>query len=130
MDAVNKEKRSWIMSRIRSRDTGPELALRELLRGSHLRYQPRGIAGRPDFAHKRRRVAVFLDGCFWHGCPEHFRVPKSNIRFWAKKIWDNRARDTRVTETLIATGWQVVRIWEHELKGNGMRERICKRLHA
>ncbi len=115
MDRISREKRSEIMSRIRSRDTGPEMKLRKILMGTHLRFHPSGITGNPDFAHKGEKVAVFIDGCFWHGCPEHFRMPKSNIGFWEEKITRNRRRDMEVTRMLRGMGWIVVRIWEHDI---------------
>lgn len=108
--------RSEIMSRIRSRDTGPERRARPMLNGLRVRAHPRGICGNPDFANKSRRVAVFVDGCFWHGCPRHFRMPKSNVAFWSEKISRNRARDRRVRAALRRDGWAVLRIWEHSLR--------------
>ena len=72
--------------------------------------------GKPDFVFPKARVAVFVDGCFWHGCPQHATWPKQNAAFWAEKIGRNQARDRKVTRTLRATGWTVLRIWEHALK--------------
>jgi DNA mismatch endonuclease (patch repair protein) len=74
----------------------------------------RGV--RPDFVFRRLRVAVFVDGCFWHGCPRHFIKPKGNAKFWRDKIATNRARDRKVNRTLRSMGWKVARVWEHELK--------------
>lgn len=82
----------------------------------HLRHQPKGIFGRPDFANKNRKIALFIDGCFWHGCKDHFKCPKTNSKFWWDKIERNMKRDKEVTERLRAEGWTVIRIWEHELK--------------
>ncbi len=115
MDRVSKKKRSEIMSAIRGRDTGPELTARRMLAGNHFRYQPKGIPGNPDFAHRGKMVVIFIDGCFWHGCPLHYREPKSNTGFWRAKIGRNMERDRESTERLEAAGWIVVRIWEHEL---------------
>lgn len=75
------------------------------------------LLGRPDFMFRRERLAVFLDGCFWHGCPACYREPKSNVEFWRAKIARNRARDAAVTSSLPGLGWRVLRIWEHELRG-------------
>lgn len=74
----------------------------------------RGV--RPDFVFRRLRVAVFVDGCFWHGCPRHFIKPKGNAKFWRDKIATNRARDRKVNRSLRSMGWKVARVWEHELK--------------
>lgn len=104
----------------RRTNTKPELALRSALHGRGLRfrkdYQLRanGLRVRPDVVFTRRRVAVFVDGCFWHNCPEHGSVPKRNVDYWLPKLAANRARDDRVNEALQAEGWAVVRIWEHE----------------
>lgn len=113
MDRVSKEKRSEIMSKIRS-ESGIEV-LPESLKRLYLRKHQDGIFGKPDFSNKTRRIAVFIDGCFWHGCPECYREPKSNVGFWRSKVERNRKRDALVTETLQNQGWQVIRLWEHEL---------------
>jgi DNA mismatch endonuclease (patch repair protein) len=70
---------------------------------------------RPDFVFRAHRLAVFVDGCFWHGCPEHFTRPKSRQKFWDAKIARNQARDAEVTQALRKNGWRVLRLWEHEL---------------
>ena len=116
MDRVSRETRSRIMSSIRSRDTKMELAVRPALEALGFAYHPKGIRGSPDFARLDKRIAVFLDGCWWHGCPEHCRVPEANREFWAAKIARNRERDAEVTARLEAEGWLVIRIWEHDLR--------------
>ena len=75
--------------------------------------------GKPDFVFPAERIAVFVDGCFWHGCPRHYRAPAQNGDFWVRKLNNNRNRDKLVTRTLRARGWTVLRVWEHALKGNG-----------
>jgi len=77
------------------------------------------VHGHPDFVFRRERVAVFVDGCFWHGCPKCYRRPKSNRKFWDAKAARNRARDAEVTRALRRAGWTVVRIWEHALRHPG-----------
>ena len=77
--------------------------------------QPSGIAGKPDFAHRDARIVIFIDSCFWHGCPQHLRRPASNTDYWQQKIRRNRARDRRVSAELKTDGWRVVRIWEHSM---------------
>ena len=107
------------MARLGQRDTNPELELRRILHARGLRFR----VDRPVLTDRRRRadivfapakVAVFVDGCFWHGCPEHASWPKSNERFWREKIETNRRRDLDTNERLLSDGWEVVRVWEHE----------------
>lgn len=103
----------------RSRDTAPELALRRAVHARGLRYR---VAARPvkelrrtaDLVFTKARVAVFLDGCFWHGCPQHHTVAVRNGEYWASKVERNRARDIDTDRRLIEAGWKVVRVWEHE----------------
>ena len=117
------------MSKIRSKNTKPELILKKNLIGLYLRYQPKSIIGNPDFANKTRKIAIFLDGCFWHKCPKCFRPPKSNKRYWIPKIRRNVQRADDVAKKLKNNGWKVVRIWEHELTKNQKRiTRIKQRL--
>jgi len=121
-DVFTKEKRSEVMSRIRSRgNVRTELRLIEIMRGAGITGWRRGqpVLGRPDFVFRRERVAVFVDGCFWHGCPKCYRRPKSNRKFWDAKAARNRARDAEVTRALRRAGWTVVRIWEHALRHPG-----------
>ena len=103
------------------RDTGPERALRSALHAAGYRYRvdarvdlPSGHRVRPDVVFTRRHVAVFVDGCFWHGCPEHGGSPKMNAGYWGPKLAGNRERDARNTTELENAGWTVVRVWEHE----------------
>ena len=103
----------------RGRDTGPELALRRALHARGLRYRvdhplPFDRRRRADVLFTRAKVAVFVDGCFWHGCPEHGTTPRTNARFWSDKIGRNRARDADTTARLEAAGWVVLRFWEHD----------------
>ena len=106
--------RSEIMRRIRSKETKPEVALRKLLWRCGCRGYRKNW-GRPsvDVAFTRRKVAVFLDSCFWHGCPEHFRLPKTRPEWWAAKMAANRERDARATRTWEERGWTVLRYWTH-----------------
>lgn len=107
------------MLKTRRRDTKPELLLRSTLHRAGLRFRVdrapfAGIRSRADIVFPSARVAVFVNGCFWHGCPEHATWPKNNAAWWRAKIEANKARDARVDETLYYAGWYVVRIWEHE----------------
>lgn len=104
----------------RRRDTSIELAVRVRLFASGARYRvdfapdPANRRRRADIVFTRRRLAVFIDGCFWHGCPEHFVTPKSNREYWSAKISRNRARDADTSEQLEAIGWSVIRFWGHD----------------
>jgi len=107
------------MSRVRRRDTAPELELRSELHRRGLRYRVdrrplKGIPSRADLVFGPAKVAVYVDGCFWHSCPEHGTMPRSNEAFWQDKLGRNQERDAAVNEALAAEGWTVVRIWEHE----------------
>lgn len=112
--------RSAQMSRIRGADTRPEITLRKALWAAGLRYRlhARTPHGRPDVVFPGPRVAVFIDGCFWHGCPTHYVRPRSRVDFWSAKLTDNTERDRRQTLALEASGWRVIRLWEHEVDEN------------
>ncbi len=102
-----------------ARDTQPELALRRLLHASGLRYRVDraplpGLRRRADLVFGPARVAVFVDGCFWHGCPQHGTSPRLNSAYWSAKLQRNRARDLDTDAQLTRAGWLVVRGWEHE----------------
>ena len=117
-DVFTKAKRSDVMSRIRGRgNKDTEVALVKLLRRHRItgwrRYQP--VFGKPDFIFWKARLAVFVDGCFWHGCPKHATRPVNNRAFWQRKLSSNKARDQVVNRVLRRAGWRVMRIWEHEL---------------
>jgi DNA mismatch endonuclease, patch repair protein len=112
-----------VMVANRGRDTGPELAVRRLLHRAGLRYRidhpldlgsPVGRRRRADIAFPRRQVAVFIDGCFWHGCPEHHAAPRTNAAFWRAKVNRNRQRDQETDGLLTEVGWVPMRFWEHE----------------
>ncbi|WP_306370948.1 very short patch repair endonuclease [Nocardiopsis sp. CC223A] len=103
----------------RGRDTGPELAVRRLVHAAGLRYR---VSARPlpglrrtaDLVFTRRRIAVFVDGCFWHGCPRHHTKARTNAAYWAEKVRANRERDADTDRRLAEAGWTVLRFWEHE----------------
>lgn len=108
------------MQRQQTRDTAPELAVRRLLHAAGLRYRVdaaplKGLRRRADLVFGPAKVAVFVDGCFWHGCPEHgARTPTANPAYWSDKIRRNKERDTDTDARLEAAGWHVIRVWEHE----------------
>ena len=129
-DIFTKAKRSAVMARIRSRgNRDTEMVLARLLREHGITGWRRHLAvfGRPDFAFPRLRVALFVDGCFWHGCAKHCRVPAGNRAFWKKKFARNQMRDSLVTRTLRSRGWRVVRVWEHDLARRN-RARLVRRI--
>ena len=106
------------MSRIRGKNTSPELKLRKMLwesgiRGYRVHYK---LPGKPDIVFTRKKVVVFVDGCFWHKCPVCFRPPETNAEFWNEKLQKNVERDLKVTKELEDLGWPVLRFWEHEVK--------------
>jgi DNA mismatch endonuclease, patch repair protein len=121
--ATNERVRANMVRQGQGRDTAPELAVRRLLHARGLRYQvhlplPGMPRRRADVAFPRVRVAVFIDGCYWHGCPDHARSPRSNTAWWQAKIGRNRDRDVDTDRRLEAADWTVVRAWEHEVPGD------------
>ena len=115
MDIHSKEKRSYNMSRIRGRDTKPELKLKGFFEERGFIYQSQEY-GRPDFIHYIKKIVIFIDGCFWHKCPRCFKLPETNKEFWENKINGNFCRDKEITLNYIISGWKVIRIWTHDLK--------------
>lgn len=122
------------MANLSRRDTAPELALRRELHRRGLRYRvqvkiPGDNRRTIDIAFTRARLAVYVDGCFWHGCPDHHRRPSTNAEWWHWKIGRNRERDRATNEQLAAAGWDVLRIWEHE-EPRASAERVHQRYLA
>ncbi len=121
------------MVRQRRRDTAPEVALRSALHRSGLRYRVDfplpGLRRRADIAFPAARVAVFVDGCFWHGCPEHGSWPKENAPWWREKIEANRRRDRDTDARLRDAGWLPLRVWEHE-PAEAAAERVAEAVRA
>jgi DNA mismatch endonuclease Vsr len=118
MDVLTKKQRAYCMSQIRDKDTKPELLLRKLVSCAGIkgyRLNSNSIAGRPDMWFPRLRVAIFIDGCFWHGCSQCYIKPKNNADFWRRKKLINRKRDTVVTKLLQKNNIRVIRFWEHQI---------------
>ena len=131
-DVFTPEKRSAVMARIRgSGNNDTELRMISLLRAHGIAGWRRNarVFGKPDFVFRRERVAMFVDGCFWHGCPKpkHAPLPKNRAEWWAAKLARNRERDLLVTRTLRKAGWRVVRVWECDLAGKNW-PRIARRV--
>lgn len=140
-DVFSKQKRSAVMALIRSRgNKATELRLITVFRAHQITGWRRGarlqwkiergplkpFRVHPDFVFRARKLAVFVDGCFWHGCPIHGTQPRQNGAFWRKKIAANRTRDRLVTRTLRARGWTVLRLWEHELARKNERRLLAR----
>ncbi|MBN1830179.1 MAG: very short patch repair endonuclease [Deltaproteobacteria bacterium] len=131
MDTVSPKQRSKIMAKVRSvGNKSTELAVIKVFRILHIsgwRRQYQAI-GKPDFCFPKQKIAVFVDGCFWHGCPKHCRMPATNRKYWNQKIARNVQHDGIVGRELRKRGWKVVRIWEHELQGGKELTRKMKRI--
>ncbi len=129
MDTLTPAERSERMSRVRrAGNRSTELRMVDLLRAAGIRGWRRRerLSGAPDFVFRRERVAVFVDGCFWHGCPRHRRTPKSRIAFWTSKLTRNMKRDRAVNRKLRASGWMVVRIWECALTRSRAQQTVTR----
>lgn len=130
-DVLTKKQRSYCMSRIRAKDTQPEIILRNAISGAgikgyRLNYK---LLGKPDIVFTKRKIAIFIDGCFWHKCPKCFIKPETNRKFWNEKIESNIKRDKIVNAKLKGKGWKVIRIWEHEIKNQKViKKRIIDKI--
>ncbi len=128
-DVFTKSKRSEVMSKIRGRgNRDTELALMAIFRRNGITgcRRNRPVFGRPDFVFPTIKLAVFVDGCFWHACAAHSNLPVQNRPFWQTKLDANRRRDRLVRRTLEASGWRVLRIWEHELSYRNQKRFLAR----
>ena len=116
MDRVNKDVRSKIMSAIRSKHTSPEVLFRKALRAKRVKYRLHYGKENIDIAIPGKKLAIFVDGCFWHSCPKHSHYPKSNRAFWLKKLRRNKARDSVQNKRFKKNGWKIMRFWEHDVE--------------
>ncbi|MDA3814474.1 MAG: DNA mismatch endonuclease Vsr [Candidatus Cloacimonetes bacterium] len=134
MDVISKEKRSWNMSRIRNKNTKPEMIVRSLLHrmGYRFRLHKKCLPGKPDIVLKQYRTAIFVNGCFWHrheNCKFAY-TPKSRKDFWMKKFRENIERDKLVMKQLENSGWEILIIWECETKDiSVLQKRLKEKLH-
>lgn len=127
MDTFSKTERSKIMASVKSRNNkSTELRFLSILKEKGVTGWRRNypLSGRPDFVFPRLKVVVFIDGCFWHSCPKHCRLPASNKDYWISKIERNRIRDKKTSKALRERRWTVIRIWEHEIKTNGLNRKL------
>lgn len=120
MDNVASEVRERTMRSVKSQNTKLENKVRKALWSKNIRYRKnvKDLVGHPDISIKNKKIVVFIDSCFWHGCLEHCRMPHSNESYWNKKIGNNKARDQSVNKYYADKGWTCVRVWEHELRDN------------
>jgi DNA mismatch endonuclease (patch repair protein) len=117
-DVLTPSQRRYNMSKIHGENTGPEIKIRKMLfargiRGYRIQFN---IPGKPDLVFTKKKIAIFIDGCFWHKCPVCFQEPETRKEFWMKKIGSNVERDKKVNQQLQDEGWRVIRIWEHEIR--------------
>lgn len=130
-DNVHRSKRSWVMAQVRSRQNrSTELRFIEILKSKGITGWRRNcnLAGKPDFVFPKSKIAVFVDGCFWHGCPKHCRMPSSNKKYWNRKIARNIERGKEINRKLRSGGWKVMRFWEHDLKSGGINNYKLRKL--
>ncbi len=123
-DNLTKRQRSYNMSRIHSSKTLPELKIKPFMQKLGFSYQPK-LYGRPDFINRKTKTVVFVDGCFWHKCPKHFKPAKSNRVYWIQKINGNVKRDKIINKYYKRLGWIIIRIWEHEIKDGSFRRKLA-----
>ena len=133
VDSLSDAERSVRMSKVRSKgNQSTELVVEQAFRHAQLRgwrKHPKYIPGKPDFYFSKQKLAVFVDGCFWHACPQCARRPPvSRAEFWRAKIDANRRRDLRTRRLLRKHGFKTMRLWEHELRGDSWLRRLCSRL--
>jgi DNA mismatch endonuclease (patch repair protein) len=132
-DVYSRERRSAIMAAVRSKgNASTEQRLVRLLRAHGIVGWRRGVSlhGSPDFVFRAAKLALFVDGCFWHGCPRHSSMPVNNRAYWLPKLARNKARDRAVTRTLRAAGWRVLRVWECGLTAKRQAATLRRIAHA
>ena len=130
-DWLSRKQRSYNMASIRSKgNSTTERAFVRLLREAGISGWRRHVTlpGKPDFVFRSRKIAVFIDGCFWHGCPRCYRLPDDNRPYWKTKLIVNKRRDKRASRLLRAKGWRVLRIWEHSLVSKNSRSRVLAKV--
>jgi DNA mismatch endonuclease (patch repair protein) len=123
-NSAQRIKRSEIMRCVKSKNTSPEIKLRSLLFRNGIRgwrLHAKGLPGNPDIVFNTKKLAIFVDGCFWHGCSICYRRPSSNRKYWDKKLLRNILRDNKNTNELRKMGWKVLRFWEHDIYNNHIR---------
>lgn len=130
-DWLTQEQRSRNMASIRSKgNETTEICLAKAMRASQIRGWRRhaDLPGKPDFVFRKERVALFVDGCFWHGCPRCYRLPEDNRQYWETKLSHNKSRDRRNSQRLRLNGWRVLRVWEHNLESERGRALVISKI--
>ena len=119
-DTVSKKKRSEIMSKIKSKDTKIEIEFRKAIWNAGFRYRKNQTKyfGKPDLVLKKYKTVIFIDSCFWHGCGKHCRLPATHKKYWIEKIERNKKRDKKVKRYYKKIGWNIIRVWEHDILKN------------
>lgn len=132
MDTFSRKERSEIMRCVRSeKNASTERVMVGALRSRHIsgwKLRPQGFPGSPDLVFPKAGIIVFLDGCFWHGCPKCFRAPSTRVEYWRPKIAGNKKRDRRNTRLLRRQGLSVLRLWEHDIRSGKAFDRLMRRL--
>lgn len=130
MDSISREKRSWVMSRIKNKDTSPEKKVRSLLHrlGYRFRLHKKNLPGTPDIVLPKYKSVIFVHGCFWHrhDCKSGNRLPKSRVEYWSAKLEGNRIRDILIQASLKERGWKVLVLWECMLKDEAVLKEALK----
>lgn len=118
VDIFTKKKRSEVMSRVKNKDSKIEIAFRKALWKEGFRYRKNATNhfGKPDIVLPKYKTVIFIDSCFWHGCPKHGSVPQTRKKFWQTKIEKNKKRDKKVIRHYKKEGWGIIRVWEHKIK--------------
>lgn len=129
VNKISKKERSELMSKIRSKETSCEMSLKPYLQDFGFLYQEKILGISVDFANRETLTAIFTEGCFWHQCPIHGTMPKSNIKYWRPKLKINMERDQENIKKLIKAGWRVMRIWEHNIPRKFETKQSVKKLH-
>ena len=118
MDLVSKQKRSDIMRLVKSKESSLEMKLRKWLWRQGVRYRKNNssLYGKPDISNKSKKIVIFIDSCYWPGCPDHLRMPKTHIDYWIRKIEKNKKRDKSISMYYANKQWRILRFWEHRIK--------------
>ena len=128
MDRLSVERRSWLMSRVKGKNTAPEIIVRRVVFGMGYRYRlhPKNLPGRPDLAFLGRKKVIFVNGCFWHGHADcrYGRLPKTRLDYWQEKIERNKKRDAENIASLEASGWRVLTVWQCELSNTEQLKKV------
>lgn len=129
-DNISKEARSSLMSKIRSKETKLEKSVRKILSEKEIKYRKNSYKhfGKPDIVIISKKIVIFIDSCFWHGCKKHCRIPEANHSYWVNKINNNKKRDKLVSAYYKKNGWKIIRIWEHNISFKKHQQRLLENI--